>query len=407
MFTATSATRKIIDLTKRIRAVSGGTSASKTISVLLYLIDRCHRDQKPTITSVVSESFPHLKRGAIRDFTRIMTEHGYWLDSRWNATDCTYTYETGSRIEFFSADQPGKVRGPRRDRLFVNEANNVPHETFDQLEVRTNEFIFLDWNPTSEFWFYTEVLGKRDDVDFITLTYKDNEALAPEIVKSIEQRRDNARWWKVYGEGQLGEAEGRIYTGWAILDEVPHTARLERRGLDFGYSVDPAAIVDVYRHDGGFILDEICCDTGLSNRKLADIIKSQPEKVLVRADSAEPKSIDEIAGYGVPIVGVTKGKDSVRQGIQLLQDQRISVTKRSVNLIREYRNYFWAVNKDGRQLPDPEGGDDHLLDAVRYAFDGMALNRQPITSGERDFLLAMRETRLRKQSKSRAGLTMA
>jgi phage terminase large subunit len=406
MFTATKATKKILKLKKRIRAISGGTSAGKSISILLILIDMAQSDRTPTLTSVVSESFPHLRRGAMCDFRKIMEEHGYWDDNLWNATNCTYTFETKSVIEFFSADQSSKVHGPRRDRLFVNEANNIPHETFDQLEVRTKDLIFLDWNPTHEFWFYTEILGKFDDVDFITLTYLDNEALSENIVKSIERRKNNARWWKVYGEGQLGEADGQIFTGWKIIDDLPHEARLERRGLDFGYSADPAAIVDIYRHDGGFILDEICHDTGLSNRKLADIILSQPEKILVRADSAEPKSIDEMVGYGVPIVGVKKGGGSVKQGIGFVQDQKISVTKRSVNLIREYRNYFWKKDKNGKQLDEPEGGDDHILDAVRYGFDGMRIPRNPMTAKERDFFLAMREKRIR-QSSPRRNLKMA
>ena len=406
MFTATTATKKILKLKKRIRALSGGSSASKTISVLLVLIDMAQSDRISTLTSIVSESFPHLRRGAMRDFRRIMEEHGYWDDNRWNATDCAYTFETKSIIEFFSADQPGKVRGPRRDRLFCNEANNIPYETFDQLEIRTKSLIFLDWNPTNEFWFYTELNGKRDDIDFITLTYLDNEALSEDIVKSIEMRRGNARWWRVYGEGKLGEADGQIYTDWKIIDDLPHEARLERRGLDFGYSADPAAVVDIYRHDGGFILDEICYDTGLSNRKLADIILSQPEKILVRADSAEPKSIDEMAGYGVPIVGVKKGGGSVKQGIGFIQDQKISVTKRSINLIREYRNYFWKKDRNGKQLDEPEGGDDHLLDALRYGFDGMRIPRNPMTSKEKDFFLAMREKRIR-QSSPRRNLKMA
>src|SRR3990167_8189151 len=217
MFSITTATYKINQLKKRIRAVQGGTSASKTISIILLLIDMAQRDKEPTMTSIVSETFPHLKRGAMRDFLLIMDEHGYFNPNQLNKTDFIYTFETGSRIEFFSADQPGKVRGPRRDRLFINEANNVPHETFDQLEVRTNDIIFLDWNPTAEFWFYTEILNKRDDVDHLTLTYKDNEALNPEIVKSIEMRRERRGWWQVFGLGQLGEIEGKIYKDWQII----------------------------------------------------------------------------------------------------------------------------------------------------------------------------------------------
>lgn len=209
MFEATTATTKIAKLRKRIRAVQGGTSASKTISILLILIDMAQSDKTPTLTSIVSESFPHLKRGAMRDFLNIMGSHYYFKDALWNKTDYTYTFETGSKIEFFSADQPSKVRGPRRDRLFINECNNIPYEAFDQLEVRTKDLIFLDWNPTNEFWFYDELQPNRTDVDHLTITYKDNEALDPNIVASIESHRNNRQWWRVYGEGQLGEVEDK------------------------------------------------------------------------------------------------------------------------------------------------------------------------------------------------------
>lgn len=370
MYSQTTALRKIQKLKKRIRAIQGGTSASKTISILLFLIDLAQRDKVATTTSIVSESFPHLKRGAIKDFLDILGTHGYFQDERWNKTDATYTFETGSKIEFFSADQPGKVRGPRRDRLFMNEANNMPYETFDQLEVRTKEFVILDWNPTNEFWFYDEVQNKRDDVEHLILTYKDNEALDEAIVKSIEQRKTRAGWWQVYGLGQLGEVEGKIYKEWQIVEEIPHEARLERYGLDFGYSNDPSAIIAVYYYNGGYILDEVTFRKGLSNKQLADTFLNSKD-ALVIADSAEPKSIDEIKSYGVEILPTKKGKDSVVHGIQLVQRQRISMTKRSVNLIKEYRNYLWVTDKNGRILNEPEHTFSHSMDAVRYAIESM------------------------------------
>jgi phage terminase large subunit len=265
MFQKTTATRKIINLPKRIRAVQGGTSASKTISILLYLIALSQSDKTPKLTSIISESIPHLKRGAIRDFKNIMQTHHYWKDACWNTTDSIYTFETGSQIEFFSSDNGDKLRGARRDRLFINEANNVVFDAFEQLEVRTKDFCFLDWNPTNEFWFYTDVYNKRDDVELIILTYRDNEALSPEIVSAIEQRKNRTGWWQVYGEGQLGEVEGKIYKGWQIIDEIPHEARLERRGVDFGFTNDPTSIVDIYYYNGGYILDEITFTKGLSN----------------------------------------------------------------------------------------------------------------------------------------------
>lgn len=373
-YVITSATQKILKLKKRIRAIQGGTAAGKTIGILEVLISLCQTDTKPTLTSVVSESFPHLKRGVIRDFLNILEEQGYFNPERWNKTDYVYTFETGSKLEFFSADQPSKVRGPRRQRLFINEANNVPFETFEQLEVRTEECIYLDWNPTSEFWFYTELLHKRDDIDHLILTYKDNEALSPEIVRSIETRRERAGWWKVYGLGELGEVDGKIYKDWQIIDEVPHTARLERRGLDFGFSNDPTTLVAIYYHDGGYIWDEELYQTGILNKQIGDTILNQVlPKTLVIGDSAEPKSIAELKLAGVNIVGVakTKGDGSsenfVKWSIDLVQNQKISVTKRSVNIIREYRNYLWETDRDGKILNVPEHQFSHTMDAGRYA----------------------------------------
>jgi len=360
----------VAGLTGRIRAVQGGTSASKTISILLVLIHAAQTDKAPKLTSVVSESIPHLKRGAMRDFKNVMRDHGYWKDARWNSTDSTYEFETGSTMEFFSTDNGDKLRGARRDRLFVNEANNVSYEAFNQLEVRTKDFAFLDWNPSSEYWFYSELLGKRDDIEHIVLTYLDNEALAPEIVAAIEQRRGNKAWFKVYGEGQLGEVDGKIYKDWLIIDDLPHEARLERRGLDFGYTNDPTAVVDIYRHNDGWILDETLFAKGYSNRQIADALKALPQ-CLTYADSAEPKSIDELKMYGLAVVGASKGPGSVSQGIQSVQDKRISVTKRSVNVIKEYRNYLWKVDRDGKILNEPEHEFSHSMDALRYGFEGM------------------------------------
>jgi phage terminase large subunit len=321
----------------------------------MWLIALAQHDKTSTITSVVAESFPHLRRGAMRDFLNILKEHRYFDDALWDKTNSTYTFETGSQIEFFSVDQPEKVRGARRDRLFINEANNIPFNAFEELEVRTKEFVFLDWNPTNEFWYYTEVKGKREDVEEITLTYKDNEALDRAIVDSIESRKDRKSWFDVYGLGKLGEVEGRILTGWQIIDEIPFEARLERHTLDFGYTNDESAIVDIYYYNGGYIWDEVLYQKGVGNKQLAETILNLP-KVLTVADSAEPKSIDEIRLYGVNIIGVEKSKGEtksetfVKWSFGVVQGERISVTKRSVNLIKEYRNLLWLTDKNGQIL---------------------------------------------------------
>jgi len=364
----TTATRKVKHLTKRIRGLQGGTSASKTVSAVLYLIALAQSDKKPTLTSIVSESFPHLRRGAMRDFLDIMKTHNYYQEDRWQRTEFTYTFETGSKIEFFSVDQSSKVRGPRRDRLMINEANNIPFETFEQLEIRTRQFVICDWNPVSPFWWHDKILGQHNDAEMIILTYLDNEALEPSIVSSIEQRKLNKNWWKVYGLGELGEVEGRIFTGWQTIDDIPHEARLIRRGLDFGYSVDPSAVVAIYEYNNGYILDEELYQKGMSNKQIADVLTNLPKpQTLVVADSAEPKSIDEIKLHGVNILPCVKGKDSVNYGIQTIQDKAISVTKRSTNLLKEYRSYMWLTDKEGKSMQTPQGGNDHALDAARYA----------------------------------------
>ena len=363
----TSATKRIFELNKRIRAVAGGTAASKTISILIWCIDYCQSAKnRNKLVTITSESYPHLQKGAMLDFQNIMKDRNYWRDDLWHDTKHIYTFETGNKLEFATFDTYSKAHGSRRDVLFVNEGNNMPYNIVDQLMVRTREIVWLDWNPTAEFWFYNELLGVRDDIDFITLTYKDNEALDETTVKEIESHKNNRGWWQVYGLGQLGELEGRIYTGWKIIDNIPEEARLINYGLDFGYSIDQTAIDAIYKWNDSFIIDEIIYQKGLSNRQISELMLNL-DRASVIADSAEPKSIDEIASYGVPIFPSVKGKDSVNQGIQYVQDQNIFVTKRSVNLLKEYRNYLWKVDREGKTTNEPSDIWNHHMDAIRYA----------------------------------------
>lgn len=369
-FLYTTATKKIRSLTKKIRAVQGGTSASKTISINMDLIDRAQKDKAPTLTSIVSESMPHIRRGCIRDFKKIMKEQGYWKPERWSQTEKTYTFETGSEIEFFGADDDSKLRGGRRDRGFMNECNNISFQAFEEFEVRTREFIYLDWNPTNDFWYDTEVDGKRTDVSFVIVNFMDNEACPPEIRDSILQRQNRKGWWKVYGLGQKGEVEGKIYKNWPILDTVPPEAKLVRRGLDYGYTNDPSAVVAIYKWNDAFIIDEECYQKGLSNKQIYEIIAAQPDpQTPVVPDSSEPKSNDELQAYGLTILPANKGWGSVKQGIQYVQALVIFVTKRSTNIIKENRNYLWKVDKNGKVLNEPEHQWSHSMDAIRYALE--------------------------------------
>lgn len=362
MFQNTTALKRIQSLTKRIRIVQGGTSAGKTIGIILYLIDKAQREK--VSISIVSESLPHLKRAAMRDFLNIMQEHRYYKEALFNRTDRIYNFETGATIEFFSVDEIGKVRGPRRDIIFINEANNISFETYEQLEVRTKQEIIIDYNPVSEFWVHTDVIPKMDH-DFLRLTYLDNEALDKRIVESIESRKDRENWWRVYGLGEVGFLEGSIYKDWEFINELPQEARLEAYGLDFGFTVDPTSVIAIYYLDDHYILDEKLYRAGLTNNQIGKLINQWPEAPVV-CDSAEPKSIEEIRMYGVNAVPSVKGTGSVNYGIQLVQDQKIKVTKSSINLIKEYRNYRWKLDRDGKPLNTPEDVWNHALDAIRY-----------------------------------------
>ena len=373
-FKDTTATKKIFELRKRIRAVSGGTSASKTISILVWIMDYGESTENKVIT-VVAESVPHLQLGAIRDFQSIMMANNYWDDNNWNETKHQYLFSKGTLLEFISFDKFGKAHGPRRDVLFLNEANNIPYKIADQLITRTRETVWMDWNPSEEFWFYTEMNMKRPDIDFITLTYKDNEALDEVSRAEIESHKHNREWWTVYGLGQLGVITSRIYRDWQFIEEVPHEARLERGWLDFGYTNDPSSLGLVYYYNGGYVLDTVAYRKGMSNKVIADtILNSKGANALWIADSAEPKSIDEIRGYGVNIIGVekkrgeTKSETFKKWSIGLVQNQRISITTRSVNEIREYRNYMWKMDKSGRILNEPEHEFSHSMDGISYAF---------------------------------------
>lgn len=377
-FIATTATHKLLAMRKTIRLVAGGTSAGKTIAILQVLIDLAQsstiQDCDNLPIDVVSETMPHMRSGPMQDFEMIMKAQGYWKEERWNKTHSTYTFETGIRMRFFSVDDASKAHGPRRWILFINEGNNVAWNIADHMIVRTKWLVFVDWNPSSEYWAYTEIMQNTayaGEYDFVTLTYKDNEALDDVIVRRIEAHRNNAGWWKVYGEGQLGEIEGRIYTGWQWIDDVPFEAKHVKRGLDFGYTNDPTGILSVYQYNGGFVLDEECYQYGMSNEDIDTHVRSlkDPMKLII-GDSSEPKSITRLQTLGLNIIGAQKGKGSVNAGIDFIQSQKISATKRSIHLKKEYERYIWLKDKlSDKFTNNPPDMDNHLLDALRYALE--------------------------------------
>jgi phage terminase large subunit len=369
----TTARKRIEAMTARKRVIQGGTSASKTFSILSVLIIRA--TTKRTEISIVGETVPHLRRGAIRDFIKIMIAKRIFVPARWNKTLLTYTFGNGSTIEFFSADQESRLRGARRQVLFVNEANNIEFDAYHQLAIRTSETIYIDFNPVSEFWAHTEVL-KEPDSELVVLTYRDNEALAQSIKDDIEAARIKAEtstywanWYKVYGLGEVGSLQGVVFDDWQQVDGIDFAGdRLIAIGLDWGYTNDPTAVVAVYKRGSAVLVHELMYSTGLTNQDIADqlrklgINRSWP----IIADSAEPKSIEEVHRLGFNIHPATKGADSIRNSIDILKRQPLFVTRESTNLIKELRNYTWDTDRTGASLGVPVDRYNHAIDALRY-----------------------------------------
>jgi phage terminase large subunit len=368
MFKRTTSINKILSLNGRIKIIQGGTSAGKTFGILPILIDKCAKENGLEV-SVVAETIPHLRRGALKDFLKIMRWTNRYFDDRFNKTLLRYDFANGSSIEFFSADDASKLRGARRDILYINECNNVTFEAYNELSIRTKKEVYLDFNPANEFWVHKE-LKDEPDTDFIILTYKDNEALDESIVSQIEKNRDKAatssywaNWWRVYGLGQVGSLEGVVFTNWKEIDTIPNEAKLIGIGLDFGYTNDPTAAIEIYNYNGTRIINELVYRTGMVN---SDIAKILPSGVIIYADSSEPKSIEEIRRQGKTIKGVTKGADSINYGIDVMQRQDYLVTKQSTNLIKELRSYCWDTDKQGQRMRKPIDHYNHAIDALRY-----------------------------------------
>jgi phage terminase large subunit len=385
-FKHTTAIKRIRRMTARKKVIQGGTSAGKTYAILAVLIHIAAKAK--TEISVVSESIPHLRRGAMKDFVKVMQWTNRWRDEGWNKTLLTYTFANGSTIEFFSADQEAKLRGARRQVLYINEANNIEFEAYHQLAIRTSEAIYIDFNPVSEFWAHTEVLAEQDS-ELIVLTYRDNEALPATIRDDIEAAQVKAatstywaNWWKVYGLGEVGSLQGVVFDDWQQVDGIDFAGdKLVAIGLDWGYTNDPTAVVAVYKRGGAILLHELIYQNGLTNQDIADhlrklgIGRSWP----IIADSAEPKSIEEVHRLGFNIHPATKGADSIRNSIDILKRQPLLVTRESTNLIKELRNYTWDTDKTGASLGVPIDRYNHAIDAVRY----VALNKLSANAGGR------------------------
>ena len=367
----TTALKKIRSLKNRIKVIQGGSSAGKTIGILILLIDKCIKEPNLEV-SIVSESIPHLRRGAIRDFLKIMKDTGRYIPSNYNKTLLRYEFTNGSYMEFFSADSEEKLRGGRRQILYINECNSINYEAYLQLAIRTSGDIYLDYNPSARFWVHTEVVN-QPNTDFIVLNYKDNQALPDEVVKMLESNRDKAatstywdNWCKVYLDGEIGQVEGTIFNDYEVIDKIPEDARLLGYGLDFGYSYDPAALIALYKYNDDIIVDEVVYQTGLLNSELSSIMKQYGVTGEIFADSAEPKSIHELKRYGHQVKSVEKGKDSVNYGIQILQQKKMFVTQRSENVLNEFQKYMWKKDRNGGYDTTPIDAHNHACDALRY-----------------------------------------
>lgn len=375
----TTALEKIRAMEKRIRVVQGGTSAGKTIAILLDEINECIL--QPGITSsVITNSFPNLRIGALDDYKKIAAEIGLDKIVQWSEVTHTATFPNRSRLQFYSIDTEGAL-GARRDRLFINEANRIKFETFRQLETRTKQKITIDFNPVNEFWAHTEVL-KRPDSEFIKLNYLDNEALDDQIIASIEANKGdgNNNWWRVYGLGEIGTLEGNIYEGWQSIAEIPQGYQLKRYGIDFGFSNDPTAIIAIYENEAGEIaLDQKLCERKILTPELIRRIQELPPALCV-CDSARPEIIAEMQANGIRAIGANKTPgeklNGKRYNIELVQRRHISYTETSKELEREFLSYAWRKKSTGETIPEPQDGNDHCMDAIAYGIRDM--ERRPI-----------------------------
>lgn len=372
----------------------GGTRSSKTYSILQSFIIALAQEEATgkaaTVNSVVSESMPHLQRGAIREFKTMMQTEGIWSAPAWNETSHTYTFGNGSILEFFSVDNAGKVHGPARDRLFINEAQNISYDIARQLFVRTRGLIVCDYNPTHSYWL-NEKIEPRDNCITLHSTYLDNEFLTQEQVAEIESNMGDGNWWKVYGKGEVGTLEGLVYD-FSLVDRMPpkdtdkpqkeKTAEelyadslIEIQGLDFGFTNDPTARVQIYADPKRKVawLRERCYRKRMLNTDIAADMRADGvgRDTEVYADCAEPKSIAEIQREGFTILACDKDapvrSEKLKFQLQWMQGWKFYVTKDSLNLIRELRNYAWAKDKDGNTLNYPIDDFNHCLDAIRYA----------------------------------------
>jgi phage terminase large subunit len=358
----------------RVIANQGSTRSSKTYSLSQLMVDIASGGKneltgKPygkTEISIVSPSLPHIKKGARKDVLKILENLGIFNENDFNRTDQIYTFPaTGSYIEFFGADDATRVRGPGRKILYVNEANLLSRDSYIQLALRTEEQIFMDFNPADEYSYVYDVADKPGN-KLIISTYKNNRAnLSKEQIEEIESLEAlDENLWKVFGLGQRGTSSETIYTHWKLVDEMPN--RGERiRGQDFGYNV-ASALVDIEFFEGGVYLDELLYETKLTTSDLIEKYQALglTKSIQTYCDAAEPKTIEEICRAGYNAISADK---DVTEGIRKVKSMPLYITKRSANILKEIKSYKWKTDKNGKVLDEPVKFNDHLMDAIRYA----------------------------------------
>ena len=365
----------------RYKVVQGATSSGKTYGIIPIIYDKCLATPRIKAT-VVAETLPAVKEGAIDIFKNFMQDEGRWRDDQWNASELIYTAQNGSKLQFKSFDSVGKAKASgKRDILFMNEANHIPYPIADALIIRSKN-VWLDFNADQEFWAHTEILP-QDNSEFLKLTYADNEAIPTETLEDLLKRKAKAEeeekrgvkgywwnWWQVYGLGETGHLQGSVFNNYKVVEKIPDHARLIGYGLDYGYSNDPSALVAIYYADNGYYLDEFIYRTGLLNKQISDKMTSLniDRYTQIVADSAEMKSNQEMRTYGWSIRDAKKGQDSIRFGIQKMQELNLFVTQNSVNLLHELKQYVWEVDRQGNHTGKPIDKYNHAIDAVRYYF---------------------------------------
>lgn len=378
MFKRTTAINKMMAMTKRKRVIQGGTSSGKTYGIIPILIDYATKNPRQRIT-IVAESIPAVKDGAVKIFKDIMFETNRWIESHWIGNPMEYTFANGTIIQFKSFDSVGKAKASgKRDVLFLNEANHISFEIADALMIRSKQ-TWIDFNPDNEFWAHTEVMPEHN-AEFLLLTYKDNEAIPPETLEDLQIKIEKAKtsdywknWCRVYVDGEIGSLQGTVFENWQQCDAIPNDAEFIAYGMDFGFTNDPSTLIAVYRYNGELYLNELIYQTKLTNSDLIARLKelNVTSQQMIVADSAEPKSIEDLRRAGFRIEGAKKGADSIRNSIDTLQAFKLNVTKASINLIKELRNYKWVTDKDGKSTSQPIDSYNHGLDGLRY----VALNR--------------------------------